>query len=32
MDYLDYMDEIYEELVSEYGHDIESQCEHNHTN
>ncbi|CAB4185489.1 hypothetical protein UFOVP1119_61 [uncultured Caudovirales phage] len=32
MDYLDYMDEIYEELVSEYGHDIESKCEHNHTN
>ena len=32
MDYLDYMDEIYEELVSEYGHDIESQCGHNHTN
>jgi len=23
-DYLDYMDEIYEELVEEYGHEIES--------
>ena len=31
MDYLEYYDEIYEELVSEFGHDIESQCEHNHT-
>ena len=30
-DYLDYMDEIYEELVEEYGHEIESKCEHNHT-
>ena len=31
-DYLDYMDEIYEELVEEFGHEIESKCEHNHTN
>jgi len=31
MDYLDYMDEIYEELVSEFGHEIEEKCEHNHT-
>jgi len=31
-DYLDYMDEIYEELVEEYGHEIESKCGHNHTN
>jgi hypothetical protein len=31
-DYLDYMDDIYEELVEEFGHEIESQCEHNHTN
>jgi hypothetical protein len=31
-DYLDYMDEIYEELVEEFGHEIESVCEHNHTN
>ena len=30
-DYLDYMDEIYEELVEEYGHEIESKCVHNHT-
>jgi hypothetical protein len=28
MDYLDYMDEIYEELVSEFGHEIESECIH----
>jgi hypothetical protein len=28
MDYLDYMDEIYEELVEEFGHDIESECTH----
>jgi hypothetical protein len=27
-DYLDYMDEIYEELVDEFGHDIESTCIH----
>ena len=29
-DYLDYMDEIYEELVEEFGHEIESECVHNH--
>ena len=28
MDYLDYMDEIYEELVEEFGHEIESDCIH----
>ena len=28
MDFLDYMDEIYEELVSEFGHEIESECIH----
>ena len=28
MDYLDYMDEIYEELVEEFGHEIESECIH----
>ena len=27
-DYLDYMDEIYEELVDEFGHEIESECAH----
>jgi hypothetical protein len=27
-DYLDYMDEIYEELVSEFGHEAESICVH----
>jgi hypothetical protein len=27
-DFLDYMDEIYEELVDEFGHDIESECIH----
>jgi hypothetical protein len=27
-DYLDYLDEIYEELVDEFGHDIESNCIH----
>ena len=27
-DYLDYLDEIYEELVEEFGHDIESDCIH----
>jgi hypothetical protein len=27
-DYLDYMDEIYEELVDEFGHEIESTCIH----
>ncbi len=31
-DYLDYMDDIYEELVEEFGHEIESECVHNHTN
>ena len=28
MDYLDYLDEIYEELVDEFGHEIESNCVH----
>ena len=28
MDYLDYLDEIYEELVDEFGHEIESDCIH----
>lgn len=28
-EYLDYMDEIYEELVEEFGHEIESNCIHN---
>ena len=27
-DYLDYIDEIYEELVDEFGHEIESNCIH----
>lgn len=27
-DYLDYLDEIYEELVEEFGHEIESKCIH----
>ena len=27
-DYLDYLDEIYEELVEEFGHEIESDCIH----
>ena len=27
-DYLDYFDEIYEELVDEFGHEIESNCVH----
>ena len=27
-DFLDYMDEIYEELVEEFGHEIESDCVH----
>lgn len=31
MDFLDYLDEIYEELVDEFGHEIESKCGHNHT-
>ena len=28
MDYLDYLDEIYNELVDEFGHEIESNCIH----
>ena len=28
-DYLDYLDEIYEELVDEFGHEIENNCIHN---
>jgi hypothetical protein len=28
MDYLDYLDEIYDELVEEFGHEIESNCTH----
>lgn len=28
MDYLDYLDEIYDELVDEFGHEIESNCVH----
>jgi hypothetical protein len=28
MDYLDYLDEIYDELVDEFGHEIESNCTH----
>ena len=31
-DYLDYMDDIYEELVEEFGHEIESECVYHHTN
>jgi hypothetical protein len=31
-DYLDYIDDVYEELVEEFGHEIEAKCEHNHTN
>jgi hypothetical protein len=27
-DFLDYLDEIYEELVDEFGHEIESNCVH----
>ena len=27
-EFLDYMDEIYEELVEEFGHEIESDCIH----
>lgn len=27
-DYLDYIDEIYDELVDEFGHEIESNCIH----
>jgi hypothetical protein len=28
MDFLEYQDEIYEELVAEFGHEIESECIH----
>ena len=28
MEYLDYLDEIYDELVEEFGHEIESNCTH----
>jgi hypothetical protein len=28
MDYLDYLDEVYDELVDEFGHEIESNCVH----
>ncbi len=28
MDYLDYLDEIYDELVDEFGHEIENNCTH----
>ncbi len=28
MDYLDYLDEIYDELVDEFGHEIENECTH----
>ena len=27
-DYLNYSDEIYQELVDEFGHEIESECVH----
>jgi hypothetical protein len=27
-DYLDYLDEIYNEIVDEFGHEIESNCTH----
>jgi hypothetical protein len=27
-EFLDYLDEIYEELVDEFGHEIESNCIH----
>jgi hypothetical protein len=27
-DYLDYLDEIYEEIVDEFGHEAESNCIH----
>ena len=27
-DYLDYLDDIYQELVDEFGHEIESDCIH----
>jgi hypothetical protein len=28
MDFLEYLDEVYEELVDEFGHEIESKCVH----
>jgi hypothetical protein len=28
MDYLNYLDEIYDDLVEEFGHEIESNCTH----
>ena len=28
-EFLDYIDEIYDELVEEFGHEIESNCIHN---
>jgi hypothetical protein len=28
MDFLDYLDEVYEELVDEFGHEIENDCIH----
>ena len=31
-DFLDYIDEMYEELVDEFGHEIESNCIHEQTN
>lgn len=27
-DYLDYLDDIYEELVDEFGHEVEANCVH----
>ena len=30
-DFLDYLDDIYEELVDEFGHEIESKCIHEQT-
>ena len=27
-DFLDYLDEVYEELVDEFGHEIEANCVH----
>ena len=31
MDFLEYLDEVYEELVDEFGHEIESKCVHEQT-
>ena len=31
MEFLEYLDEIYEELVDEFGHEIESKCIHEQT-